>query len=181
MKRLYHNCMFYTQTWFLISCLRFTAWSFMRDIIYCLNYSCHHKGVMLSALQYLYICSFYLFLCSSFYMILHVLYDSWVSYDLFVSIKLLLLLLIYKNHMLLFINGISPFNSVMQYSTSCFSILKPTQNWRHFEDAFANIVFLYESYVFLTQISLIFLPKGGINNVVELVETCLRMNKDVMV
>ena len=79
--------------WFLISCLLFTAWSFIRDITYCLNHSRHHKGVIVSAWQYLYIRSFYLFMCS-FYVILHVLYDSWVSYDLFVSIKWLLLLLL---------------------------------------------------------------------------------------
>ena len=47
---------------------------------------------MVSAWQYLYIRSFYLFMCS-FYVILHVLYDSWVIFDLFVSIKWLLLLL----------------------------------------------------------------------------------------
>ena len=80
--------------WLLISCLLFTAWSFIRDITYCLNHSRHHKGVMVSAWQYLYIRSFYLFICS-FYVILHVLYDSWVSYDIFVSIKWLLLLLVY--------------------------------------------------------------------------------------
>ena len=37
--------------WFLISCLLFTAWSFIKDITYCLNYSRHHKGVMVSAWQ----------------------------------------------------------------------------------------------------------------------------------
>ena len=82
--------------WFLISWsfIRYidTAWSFIRYITYCLYYSRHHKVVMVSAWQYLYIRSFYLFMCS-FYVILHVLYDSWVSYDLFVSIKWLLLLL----------------------------------------------------------------------------------------
>ena len=77
--------------WFLISYLLFTAWSFISDITYCRNYSRHHKGVMVSAWQYLYIRSFYLFMCS-FYVILYVLYDSWVSYDLFVTIKWLLLL-----------------------------------------------------------------------------------------
>ena len=39
----------------------------------------------------IYIRSFYLLMCS-FYVILHVLYDSWVSYDLSVSMKWLLLL-----------------------------------------------------------------------------------------
>ena len=69
--------------WFYLSCSLFTAWSFLiRDITYCLNYFGHHTGVMVSVWQYLYICSFYLRMCSFF--ILHVLCDSWVSHDLFV-------------------------------------------------------------------------------------------------
>ena len=65
---MYLNCMFYTILWFLISCLLFTAWSFIRDITYCLNHSRHHKGVMVSAWQYIYIYTlvlpiYVLFLC----------------------------------------------------------------------------------------------------------------------
>ena len=109
---------------FFISCLLFTAWSFIRDITYCLNHSRHHKGVMVSAWQYLYIRSFNLFMCS-FYVILHVLYDSWVSYDLFVSLKWLLLLLfanIRLSNVLAFSNISWWHSDAIQWLVLCFMI-----------------------------------------------------------
>ena len=63
---------------FTFYCMKFYQRHYFLSELFSPAQRCHGVCVTIS----IYIRSFYLFMCS-FYVILHVLYDSWVSYDLF--------------------------------------------------------------------------------------------------
>ena len=61
---------------------------------------------------------------------------------------------------------------LLQFQTEYqyFNWLRPRQNGRHFTDDFFKCIFLNENIQFLIKISLKFVPKGLINNILALVQ-----------